>query len=286
MKKILFSLALLAGAADAALAATTTATTTSVAIAPLTFAGRIVDYTHAAYDGDASVEIRLKSADGTLLAKTTTATSGSTIYNYVLYVPVATEQASRYACVGDKVTFEFVDPKGDVYTGLVASADAVIGNPGAVKRLDVVLATDEDGDGIADEYLEDVEYLMWKAGKEGPYDPKDDSDGDGVSNYNEYLAGTNPYDATDRFTIQQMAIESGKDGYVAIRIPVKEGRAYSILHASSLAGAVWEKALFTEDADAAPSKTFITTGATETGYRTIFVKKSDDAQHFYKVQVE
>ena len=39
-------------------------------------------------------------------------------------------------------------------------------------------------------------------------------------------------------------------------------------------------------ADAAPSKTFITTGATETGYRTIFVKRSDDAQHFYKVQVE
>lgn len=281
MKKILFSLALLAvGAAFAA------STTTSVAIAPFTFAGRIVDYMHVAYDADASVEIRLKSADGTLLAKTTTATSGSTVYNYVLYVPVATAQTSRYACVGDSVTFEFVDPSGNVYTGLVASVDAVIGNPGAVKRLDVVLATDEDGDGIADEYMEYVEYLMWKAGKEGPYDPKDDSDGDGVSNDAEYLAGTNPYDATDRFTIQEMAIESGKDGYVAIRIPVKEGRVYSILHASSLAGAVWEKALFTEDADAEPSKTFITTGATETGYRTIFVKKSDEAQHFYKVQVE
>ena len=286
MKKILFSLALLAGVAGAALAAATTATTTSVAIAPFTFAGRIVDYMHAAYDADASVEIRLKSADGTLLAKTTTATSGSTVYNYVLYVPVATEQASRYACVGDSVTFEFVDPKGDVYTGLVASADAVIGNPGAVKRLDVVLATDADGDGIADEYLEYVEYLMWKAGKEGPYDPSADYDKDGRTNYEEYLAGTNPCDASDAFTVRQMALEKGIGDYVALTIAVREGRTYSVVSSDSLAsGAGWRQVSFSEDADAEPSADYLTTGRMESGTRTIYVKK-DGPQRFYKAKIE
>ena len=286
MKKILFSLALLAVVAGAALAAATTATTTSVAIAPFTFAGRIVDYMHAAYDADASVEIRLKSADGTLLAKTTTATSGSTVYNYVLYVPVATEQASRYACVGDSVTFEFVDPKGDVYTGLVASADAVIGNPGTVRRLDVVLATDEDGDGVADQYLSDVKFLMWQAGIEGDYDPKADYDGDGRTNYEEYLAGTNPCDKSDVFTVRQMALEKGVENYVALTITVREGRTYSVVTSDSLAsGAVWRPVSFSEDAGAEPSADYLTTGRMESGTRTIYVKK-DGPQRFYKAKIE
>lgn len=284
MKKTSLSLALAAsllGAAGAASAAETPAS-----ISPFTFAGRVVDYRHVAYDADSSVEIRLKDAAGALLARTTTATSGQTVYNYVLVVPVSTTPASRYACVGDAVAFEFVDPQGSVYTGLVASADAVIGNPGTVRRLDVVLATDADGDGIADQYLKDVKFLMWQAGIEGDYDPRADYDGDGRTNYEEYLAGTNPCDASDAFTVRQMAQEKGVEDYVALTIAVREGRAYGVVTSDSLAsGAVWSRVPFSETADAEPSADYLVTGRTESGTRTIYVKK-DGPRRFYKARIE
>ena len=256
-----------------------------VSIVPFTFAGRITDYAHIAYDADAAVEVRLKNAAGDLLAKTTTQTSGVTCYNYVLPVPVSTQKMKGYATVGEKVTFEFVDPYGKVYAGLVAEADAVIGNPGVVKRLDVVLATDADGDGVADEYLESIEYWMWLNGIEGPYDAKADYDGDGHSNYEEYVAGTNPCDPADKFSIRQMALEMGLSDYVRLRIPVTQGRSYTVEETARLETPEWRQTSFTEDAEKAPAETHLNTGASEVGYRTIFVKK-DGPQHFYKVTVE
>ncbi len=256
-----------------------------VSIVPFTFAGRITDYAHIAYDSSSIVEVRLKSADGTILAKTTTSTSGKTSYNYVLQVPVATEKTAHYACVGDAVTFEFVDPLGTIYTGLVSAADSKIGNPGDVKRLDVVLATDSDGDGVADEYLESVEYLMEEKGILGPYDATADYDGDGQTNYEEYLAGTNPCDAADSFSVCQMALEDGMEGYVALRIPISPGRAYAVLHSPNLKDGSWARASFTADSSTNSSSAYLITNTSKFGYCTIFVKK-DGSQHFYKVTVE
>ena len=278
MKRFLFSVLILC-------AVLTHAAQIPVSIVPFTFAGRITDYAHIAYDTNSVVEVRLKAADGTILAKTTTGTSGKTIYNYVLQVPVATEKTAHYACVGDAVTFEFVDPLGTIHTGLVSAADSKIGNPGDVKRLDVVLATDSDGDGVADEYLESIEYWMAQKGISGPYDASADYDGDGQTNYEEYLAGTNPCDAEDSFSICQMALEDGLDGYVAMRIPISPGRAYAVLHSPNLKDGSWTLASFTKDESTESSSTYLITGTSELGYCTIFVKK-DGSQHFYKVTVE
>lgn len=262
------------------------AATSNIALAPFTFAGRITDYAHVAYDSSSAVEIRLKDKDGNILAKTTTATSGNTTYNYVLYVPVALSKVPRYACVGDEVTFEFVDPGENIYTGLVAKAESKIGSPGAVQRLDVVLATDSDGDGVSDEYVESITYWMALNGIEETYDPNKDYDGDGRTNYEEYLAGTNPCDADDSFTIRQMASSEGIDNYIALRIPVAQGRAYYVKSTGDLAdGASWKAINFSEDSAAEPTSEYLMTGSTEMGYRTIFVKKNG-TQRFYKVFVE
>ena len=256
-----------------------------VAFVPYTFAGRITDYAHIAYDADSVVEIRLKAADGTLLAKTTTRTSGVTSYNYVLPVPVSTQAMQGYARVGQKVVFEFVDPYGRIYQGLVSEADAVIGNPGTVRNLNVILATDSDKDGVADEYVESIEYWMWINGIEGPYEPNADYDGDGHSNYEEYVAGTNPCDKLDKFSVRQMALEQGIEGYVRLRVPVTQGRSYSVVGTPKLENPDWQPTAFTQDPEREPAETYFNTGASEIGYRTIFVKK-DGPSHFYKVKVE
>lgn len=256
-----------------------------IALVPFTFAGRIVDYAHIAFDEDAAVEVRVKNLSGELLAKTLTQTRGFTSCNYVITLPVMNQATAGTTVVGEKVVFEFVDPYGKIYSGLVSEGDAVVGNPGETKMLNIVLATDADKDGVADEYLESIEYWMWKNGIEGPYDASADYDGDGHSNYAEYIAGTNPCDATDRFTVRQMALEEGIGDYLKLRVPIVQGRSYSVDATDSLTEVDWQTVPFSEDPTKEPEATYLNTGASEVGYRTIFVRK-DAPTRFFRLRVE
>jgi len=250
------------------------------------FAGRIVDYAHVAYDADTVVEIRIKAKDGTVLAKTKTRTGGSSAYNYAIWVPLASQAIAGHVAVGDEVVFEFVDPDGRIYTGLVPAAHAKIGNPGDKARVDVILASDENHDGVADEYVETLEYLMWVNGID-EYDANADYDGDGQSNYAEYVAGSNPFDKTDTFSVREMALEKGLDGYVAIRVFVSQGRSYTVKATPSLDGKEvdWKPTDFAVADPTAALQGRISTGPSEVGYRTIFVKK-EGARRFWRVHVE
>lgn len=71
-----------------------------------------------------------------------------------------------------------------------------LGEPAGTSRLDLTLGADTDGDGLPD---------AWETGNGlNPTDPSDanrDSDGDGISNRNEYLAGTYAFDAGDGFRL-------------------------------------------------------------------------------------
>ena len=63
-----------------------------------------------------------------------------------------------------------------------------------------------------------------------------DSDGDGVTDADEVLAGTDPNNASDFFRIESV----GKTVSAAlIRIPGKPGRTYQIFWSESLAGGTW-----------------------------------------------
>jgi len=255
---------------------------------PFAFSGRIVDYAHVAYDADTVVEIRIKAKDkdGTVLAKTKTRTGGSSAYNYAIWVPLASQAIAGHVNVGDEVDFEFVDPDGRIYTGLVPAANARIGNPGERARVDVILASDANHDGVADEYVETLEYLMWINGI-AEYDANADYDGDGQSNYAEYVAGSNPFDRTDKFSVREMAMEKGMDGYVAIRVFVSQGRFYTVKTTPSLNAQEvdWKPTDFAVADPAAGLQGRISTGPSEVGYRTIFVKK-EGRQRFWRVNVE
>ncbi len=251
---------------------------------PFTFAGRITDFAHVGYDADQKVEIRAKTQDGKLIAKTTTATGGNTAYNYVLYIPVSTSEAEGHVTAGTPLVFEFVDPDGTVYTGLVTGADAVVGASGDIRKLNLALASDEDGDGIPDEYVESLAYLMWINGKTS-YDPGADWDGDGVSNRDEYVAGTNPFDATDKLSILKMAVEAGFEDYYKLKFLVNPGRSYSAETAFGLKSAEWRQASFVDAGDG-DEKERINTAENEIGYREIFVLKESVMQQFWRLKVE
>ena len=248
-----------------------------------TLAGRVVDYAHVAYDADQKVEIRVMDSAGRLIAKGQTFTSGMTSFNFAVDIPLSDQEAQGSVLPGEKVTIVFVDPDGVIFEGLVTKGDAVIGNPGEIRTLNVALGTDANHDGVADEYVETIAYLMWKNGK-SEYNADLDWDGDGANNRQEYIAGTNPFDPKDRFSVREMAAEAGYENYLKLTFLANQGRTYSVSTKEDLAQGDWRDASFKNEKGETGER--ITTGGTETGYKTIYLLKENVERQFWQMNVE
>ena len=256
-----------------------------IILPPFTFAGRVTDYAHCAYDADQKVEIRAKTADGKLVAKTTTVTGGKFAYNYVLDIPLASAAAEGYVTKGTQLVFEFADPDGVIYDRLVTAEDAKVGGPGEIRELNIALATDANGDGVPDEYVDWLGYLMWVNGKE-EYEPYADWDGDGANNRAEYIAGTNPFDPTDFLSVKEMAEEKGYEGYLKFTFLASQGRSYTVDTTVELKDADWRQAVFVDAEDGAEKSRLNTSSTKAAAYRTIYVLKENLKQQFWKLKVE
>lgn len=101
--------------------------------------------------------------------------------------------------------------------------------PGADNRS---ASPDTDGDGIPDS-AEDQMGLN----RNNPLDAGYDPDGDGMTNLQEYLAGTNHLDADSRLRLDGIVVA----GEVTLSFQAVAGRTYSILQTASLSNPIWIK---------------------------------------------
>ena len=248
-----------------------------------TFAGRVVDYAHVAYDADQKVEIRVTDAAGRLIAKGETFTSERTSSNFSVDVPLSDQAAQGSVTNGTPVKITFIDPDGVIYDSLVLEGDATVGKPGEIKILNVALGTDKDHDGVADEYVDALAFLMFK-NKKYKYDAEADWDNDGANNRAEYIAGTNPFDPKDRFSVRQMAVDEGYEDYLKLTFLANQGRTYTVSTKDDLAKGDWRGTSFKKEDGESGER--ITTGGTETGFKTIYVLKENLKQQFWKLKVE
>jgi hypothetical protein len=104
-----------------------------------------------------------------------------------------------------------------------------IGQPSKKTRIDLTLGVDSDGDGLPDAWEQALIAIY--GGNLAGINPNGDTDGDGISNLNEYLAGTYAFDPSDGFRLAWVSqgTSAAQMEFLAVR-----GRSYSIEASSNL----------------------------------------------------
>lgn len=273
--------------------------TPSAAVTPYTIIGRVTDGRHAGFDANRICELAVYDASGTLLGETMTVHRDDTRDNYALRVPVATRSARGFAVQTDALTIEATDDTGKVWHGVVS--DAICGEAGGLRRVDIVLGVDEDGDNIDDLLYEELR-AQWEASDYWEYganfDPNADYDGDGVSTINEAYAGTDPFDpdAVLRITAFSHADASAPttrnsssvNRQSALSFNATPGRAYTVQATTNLVSGEWKTTSFSLP-DSEKAQDAISIPSSKIGAAlpvTVYLLPTDDSSRFFRVKAE
>ena len=260
------------------------------ALPPFIITGRVIDYRGA---GIVSAEVRVRK-EGRLIARSNVGSfDADTSANYAVSVPMSNVGSESAATTNDMLTLE-IEAGADTYsdTNLVVRA----AKPGRTLRLDVRAASCTNGSGVSDAYLADISDYVGALGisgffgADGKYLPDADFDGDGVSNYVEYLAGTDPFDPEDaglRFLSFKPA-DGNPDLMEATFLP-GPNRAYSAERAevpkSGGSPAFELRPHQQTPASGAAAKNYLLTGSEDPEVRAIYLYK-EGASSLYRLRLE
>lgn len=108
---------------------------------------------------------------------------------------------------------------------------ANLGQPAESTRLDLTLGEDSDGDGLPDAWERLLASQLGGGLGIGDINPGDDADNDGMSNLDEYLAGTYAFDPEDGFQLNMVSVQGGEPvvEFMAIR-----GHTYTLYGSADL----------------------------------------------------
>ncbi len=93
------------------------------------------------------------------------------------------------------------------YLPIEMKLSKALGQAAQSTRLDLTLGEDSDNDGLPDAWEQALIDIY--GGTLADIKPGDDLDGDGISNYNEYLAGTYAFDPADGFFLNIVGANGG-----------------------------------------------------------------------------
>jgi hypothetical protein len=150
------------------------------------------------------------------------------------------------------------------------------------RRLDLTLGVDLDGDGLPDAWEEAQLYQAgerpgvngWELSK---LDRDGDYDGDGTSNWNEYLAGTYALDAT---SILDLEIAEKLSDSVRLEFYSFYGKQYTLEASTDLQTWAGVALSLTAPAEGVAVATQSSLTATMTGVTSVYVGTTDTAAHY------
>ncbi|HNQ87646.1 MAG TPA: hypothetical protein PKM73_03320 [Verrucomicrobiota bacterium] len=167
--------------------------------------------------------------------------------NFALYVHLddgrgTKPYSNRALRTGDRVSIVVSDGEGEK-TILESATVPPVGQPGDLMLLNVTAARDDDGDGLPD--LWEWELIAWSDGALGglwDVDGGDDFDGDGMSNLEEYRAGTFAFLDYDALLVEELIPAGG--GRLRLTFLSVPGKTYSVRCAADLNGSDWQACAF------------------------------------------
>jgi hypothetical protein len=182
-----------------------------------------------------SAEVILEALSGTQV-KTKINPSLQSGVNYSLSVPMdsgITDDLYQATALRPMVPFRIKVKIGQTtYLPIETKGDyANLGRPGQRTRLDLTLGEDSDGDGLPDAWERALVAALGGNLDLQDINPKGDSDGDGLSNVDEYLAGTYAFDNKDGFALK--IVRSLEDRAVLEFMAIR-GRAYTLYGSEDL----------------------------------------------------
>lgn len=175
-----------------------------------------------------------------------------------------------------------------VYYPIEMSQPRAVGHPGERIRLDLTLGVDSDGDGIPDAWEQSQLYAGGVMPDENGWDlslvTRDgDFDGDGISNWHEYIAGTFATDPTDYLALR---ITETTAAHARLRFFGIYNKVYSLETSTDLK--TWTPAsLFLRDpADLAnPPAALPSHRAEDTAFIDLYAPADASGRTFYRLQV-
>ena len=176
-----------------------------------------------------------------------------------------------------------VEMNGSLFYPIEVAGTLTAGKGGERVRLDLNLGEDSDGDGLPDI------WEQWQLYQAGYYpdgngnwplhliDRNSDLDGDGLSNYLEYLAGTFAGDATEKF---DLAIKEKTGTEVRFEFYAITGKTYTIERSADMK--TWTRVPFAIGAPATGASSY---SATNVGILNAFATPTSADKEFYRLTV-
>ncbi len=266
------------------------------AVNPFTYLGRVMDASHAAFDTNRVATLSAYDADGELLARSETFFLPDSRRNYRLRVPLADAATKGYSQSGAMLSIAVEDDARKVWSGVVVDAGraegTVVGEPGGVREVDIVLGEDADGDGIDDALyarLKDEWEDSDAWAPDAAFDPNADYDRDGVPTIVEALAGTDPFNAKDslRITAFERAAAptrgSAAESFL-MKFPTSSGRAYVVQTANAPTGTWSDVAFFLAPEDGSPVNVIARPSTPGADPATVYLLPSTNSAAFFRVK--
>ena len=254
--------------------------------------GTLKDWQNKVLTSSAAVTIQAVATNGTVIASAKVADPTADGYNFLLQIPLSSTATDSTAAVGDTLNCVLVQESGLS----LAANPLVVGEANAVSTVSLAYVnmknytSTDDGTGttasVPAEYVDTIAAWMEAYEIEGDYDPFADYDKDGASNYAEYRAGTNPFDATDKLAIT--AYSAPQNAPHAISFEYAGGHVYGVATTLSLTNPQWatQKVKKTET-DAEREQVMPSADEDDVGVATIYVVPAEGAtSQFFKVEAK
>ena len=234
--------------------------------------------------------IQAVATNGTVIASTPVGNPSADGYNFVLQIPLSTTATDSTVAVGDQLNCVLIQE-----TGLALAASPItVGNANAVSSLVLEFVnmqsyTNSAGTtvNVPAEYVDTIAAMLEDEGIEGEdYDPFADYDHDGVSNYNEYRAGTDPFNPDDKLEVK--AYTASQSAPHAISFEYVGGHIYGVETTLSLTNPQWalQKVKKTET-DSEHEQIMPSDDEEDVGLATIYVVPAEGAtSQFFKLEAK